>query len=319
MTPQEQAQLSAAAELYYLDVINIISTGVGIGMFGIGFCVALWYLSNSRWGHAKIILLSCCLVIVLCSCWSLAYFGSYTLSSIRLVFVDQSIEIDLKTSIILDYINSWLPSIALVTGDFIVTWRAWVLLENNYYLQLILAVLGVANLGTNIASCIEDSIRVKSKLIGTISVLDWLSNACSIALNLCATSLIAWKAWTHNHTVKGSLHQKKTYVQKVLLLLIESGAWFCSIQLTVLAFTLVSIYVSNAGSLGFQEAFAVISAASTLAPAWYPVAVIILIQSNNSPVVETLHNTHSGRHLSDVDGNVEEASSNVEQGGRLRF
>ncbi|KAJ3757162.1 hypothetical protein EV360DRAFT_71374 [Lentinula raphanica] len=112
MTPDEQAQLAADAALYYFDFINIISSAIGIGMLSLGFALAVWYMRSDHWSHTKITLLICCSVILICSYWSVAYFGAYTMSSIHFVFVNQSNEIDLTPSLILDYINSWLPSIA---------------------------------------------------------------------------------------------------------------------------------------------------------------------------------------------------------------
>ncbi|KAJ3768746.1 hypothetical protein FB446DRAFT_255040 [Lentinula raphanica] len=300
MPPDEQAQLAADAALYYFDVINIISSAIGIGMLSLGFALAVWYMRSDHWSHTKITLLICCSVILICSYWSVGYFGAYTMSSIHFVFVNQSNEIDLTPSLILDYINSWLPSIALVMGDLIVTWRAWILLQHNRCSQFVLAIFSIANLGLNAAACIQDTIMVRTKLVRTTSALDWLSNAASIVMNMCATLMIAWKAWAHSRLMKEYLgHTRRTYVNKVLLLLIESGALFCLVQLIVLAFTLVSTYSINAAdSLAYQEAFAIIGTASTLAPAWYPIMVIILIQSDRSPVEQTLQDSHA--HSEDI-------------------
>ena len=51
-------------------------------------------------------------------------------------------------------------------------------------------------IGFNVADCIWDNIQEYMKNLGfSLSVLDWLSGLISLAINMLATGLIAWKAW----------------------------------------------------------------------------------------------------------------------------
>ncbi|KIK56228.1 hypothetical protein GYMLUDRAFT_821836 [Collybiopsis luxurians FD-317 M1] len=97
----------------------------------------------------------------------------------------------------------------------------------------------ITNIGINVADCILDNIEVKTIAVaGTSTILDWLSGVLSLAVNMFATGLIAWKAWNFNHDMAEAGIKRTTRVQKILLLLIESGAVYCTIQA---AFTIVTI------------------------------------------------------------------------------
>lgn len=85
--------------------------------------------------------------------------------------------------------------------------------------------------------------------------LDLFSIVASLMLNVCATLLVVWKAWWvarsfclcsrtyicyrgHHCLLTEAGFRKQTRLQRILLLLIESGAIFCATQLTYIIYAL---------------------------------------------------------------------------------
>ncbi|KIK57912.1 hypothetical protein GYMLUDRAFT_737071 [Collybiopsis luxurians FD-317 M1] len=187
----------------------------------------------------------------------------------------------------LTYTLSWVGTINALLSDFIVVWRAWILFQHNVLLRYILAFLMTANVGINIVDCILIDVQINTENVGGSIVLDWVSDLLSLVVNMCATSLIAWKAWKHrSFLVQAEVH-RRTRIENVLLLLIESGAIYCSIQAVYTALTIVNTYAAVVNLPRFL--LIVIEAISGVAAAWYPIAVIILINVDRSPVVETIY------------------------------
>ncbi|KIK54250.1 hypothetical protein GYMLUDRAFT_264748 [Collybiopsis luxurians FD-317 M1] len=90
---------------------------------------------------------------------------------------------------------------------------------------------------------------------------------------------------------------RRTRIQNILLLFIESGAIYCAIQALYAIFTLLNIYgPGNEILLSILDIFSVLL---TFASALYPIAVVILINMDNgTSAIESFHigQTSEGSH-----------------------
>ncbi|KIK57917.1 hypothetical protein GYMLUDRAFT_45729 [Collybiopsis luxurians FD-317 M1] len=128
-------------------------------------------------------------------------------------------------------------------------------------------------------------------------ILDWSSTLLSLVVNIFATGLIARKAWNHHHIVTEAAFRKRTRAQNILLLLIESGTIYCVIQLAYTASTLCTIYADL--TFGALQVLTIVNDIFIVTVACYPVAVIILINKDQSPVLETLHTINGNLTMDD--------------------
>ncbi|KIK60855.1 hypothetical protein GYMLUDRAFT_244013 [Collybiopsis luxurians FD-317 M1] len=178
----------------------------------------------------------------------------------------------------LDYMLTWNITTSALLSDFIVVWRAWVLFQQERFWKMGLLLLMIVNIGINIADCILNTIEINMVQSGSIPILDWLSLIVSLIVNMFATGLIAWKAWNHYHIMRAAAVHRRTRVQKILLLLIESGAIYCAIQALYLVFYLVNAHATHNG---LYLTLNIVGSIFNLASAWYPIAVVILVNMDN--------------------------------------
>ncbi|KIK63278.1 hypothetical protein GYMLUDRAFT_463331 [Collybiopsis luxurians FD-317 M1] len=98
----------------------------------------------------------------------------------------------------------------------------------------------------------------------------------------------------HNHyTMKESAFCRRTRTQNMLLLFVESGAIYCSIQVLYIVLVLLHIY-GPANSI-LSLTLAIFSVIFAFASAFYPITVIILVNMDNTSVIESFHN-NEGSH-----------------------
>jgi hypothetical protein len=107
----------------------------------------------------------------------------------------------------------------------------------------------------------------------------------------------------HYHIMAEASIAHKSRSVRLMLLLIESGAIFCFLQLldmvvNILYATLPVEQATSKWNLSVAAINMIFSAASAL----YPVAVFILIHTNNSTVVETFHLTQSRQEANSSRG-----------------
>ncbi|KAI0054231.1 hypothetical protein BV25DRAFT_1782085, partial [Artomyces pyxidatus] len=123
-----------------------------------------------------------------------------------------------------------------ILSDAIVVWRALTLWSSD---RRIFFVLLIFMLGT-IAAAGSDLGLSLSQLFDTLDVVEDQSRVQqgrralilvgpTLATNVCATLLIAYKAWHYRVAVKAHLNEDNaaTKVEKILALLVESGVVYC--------------------------------------------------------------------------------------------
>lgn len=92
-------------------------------------------------------------------------------------------------------------------------------------------------------------VDLNTSIANTGTILDWISIVTTLAVNTMATLLIVYRAWyssitytqvvgahnkirIHHKSVRGISRNRKTQVEGILLLFIESGALFAAIQVS---------------------------------------------------------------------------------------
>ncbi|KAJ3821723.1 hypothetical protein F5878DRAFT_709425 [Lentinula raphanica] len=308
MSPDEQELLSSSAEVLFFNIVNSIVTITGYGAFVLGTTIAIssllrrYPLRHSLSGRG---LLVCLIVIFIFFTWHICYFGGLALTDFHYAFarilpgglVAQIQSANNHTTAWRYVAEAWIPTIIALLDDCIIVWRAWILFQQDKFVRLSLMALMMANIGVNVADCIWSDIELQLEMT-RFTTLDWLSFALTLAVNLYATILIALKAWHHHRFMKDALLYKKTRAQHILLLLVESGAIYCTIQTVYEVLLLLEIYTTVDTS--FIRNTSITMSVYVLVAACYPVAVMILAYNDISPVaqIETFNfqvmlNSHS--------------------------
>ncbi|KAJ7592211.1 hypothetical protein C8J56DRAFT_886918 [Mycena floridula] len=151
-------------------------------------------------------------------------------------------------------------------GDSIVVWRAWVIWTHHPRVHILLIVCLVGSFGD--LSQFSDTPRFPSTgswtLILTLPL--FLTNSVS-------TLSMGYKAWKYKVEIKqtlGLLHNKRNTVERVLILLTESGSIYCFLWLSILIFGLAS---SNNQSLSYQLIIVILPQLVAI----YPILIILLL------------------------------------------
>ncbi|KAE9383120.1 hypothetical protein BT96DRAFT_928974 [Gymnopus androsaceus JB14] len=298
MISQEQEDIFILAQNLTGFVVALIVQFIGYGMLMLGMGIAFHSLRERPWGHSRIIVVVCLIGTLVCSTWNGICQGMFTLEDVRYQFIRTleggllaQVQASLQEALITTYMQSWPVTIMLLLSDFMVTWRAWVLFQDKKLWRFGLAFFMIANIGINIADCIWADVEATVENT-SITILDSLSSMISLFINIFATLLIAWRAWNHHRILKQASIQHRTPVQSILLLLIESGAMFCAVQVSLGVVLLLETYTIGRDFTLLMGGNVMISV-SAIASALYPVAVIILVSKDKSPIIETLNYTQS--------------------------
>ncbi|KAI0323001.1 hypothetical protein OF83DRAFT_1090172 [Amylostereum chailletii] len=180
-----------------------------------------------------------------------------------------------------------LVSINFVLSDSVVLWRAWILWERRAFIVIASAILMAA---TSICAIGHTAIiprddltwnyssdgQIKSSYFGALEMF------LSFISNIFATGLIGIKTWRHRAFLKKLLidESNTSKVEKVLVLLTESGTIYCVIWV----FYIISHFsVFPGSSLTIPLAMACVSGL-------YPTIIIILVH---------LQKTHCDRSFSE--------------------
>ncbi|KIK58760.1 hypothetical protein GYMLUDRAFT_245847 [Collybiopsis luxurians FD-317 M1] len=291
MTTELQEELFNAGVDWTIDVMNLIIISWGFGALVLMTFIALQILSKKSRRRSRDALIICCIMMLLCLTASFLYFSVAILLDLSKVIGKITDEAAIVQETNWDCLNEVAGTLAILIGDSIVVWRAWVFLPERSNLKVILTVAMMANIGLNIADIVESITEGLNISQGVILPLDWISAIASFTINLFVTIFIAWKWRGHQQSWAAvSPGRGNTSVHKILLLLIESGAIFCAAQCSSIVFAMILNYApSNLDSNGLLYGYHFLASLSIVAPALYPAAVIILVNTNNSPVVESIH------------------------------
>ncbi|KAE9399114.1 hypothetical protein BT96DRAFT_939646 [Gymnopus androsaceus JB14] len=321
MTPQESEQIAAAEAGFFQNIPPLIFM---IGLFAPHLKPHHRQKENNGWAHKALIalLLVGAVMVVLTTCANIA--ANLLLVKFSLVvslssgdFIAQEMAANLK-AIVMFIVEDISENSIFLFADTAIVWRAWALWAENRLVKWTLFIILLADIDY-LAITIADSIvdtegSITSSDLNTVT-LDWLSTVFNLTVNIVATLLIAYRAWAHYKSTRAILHNKKTQVETILLLMVESGAIFGMVQLSNIIIqaldlhaTSVVVPIVNArifiDSLYLYSAWIIQSVFFDL-KAINPVALIILIQTGNTHE----HSIHL-EDISSLDINSVPMSSN---------
>ncbi|KAF9257122.1 hypothetical protein L218DRAFT_1019605 [Marasmius fiardii PR-910] len=169
-----------------------------------------------------------------------------------------------------------LMRVNFLLGDVIVVWRTCVVWSDSLKARLLLVLCMLATIGTGIAN-------------GAITILDFVrnasrSNAFSLLLtipplvtNLLATLLIGLRVWNYRRQIKSILTEKRsrtsTRVEHILVLLVESGVFYCAVWVLIL---LAGLDVMTPANNTLIDGIAV------SLTGMYPTFIVIMVSLNKS-------------------------------------
>ncbi|KAJ7497655.1 hypothetical protein FB451DRAFT_1121349 [Mycena latifolia] len=166
-------------------------------------------------------------------------------------------------------------------SDGIVVWRAWVICSGDHrkYLYipvgfLLLTALAIAGtIGLRIADLSKAGFGERSFFAQTLNILQVSNVSTSFLSNLASTILIGVTAWRHRQRIKDAF-RNKTKGDQILILLFESGLFYCFSGLTVVVAMLIRLPHGTLGDI-------YIPVATQFAGAYTPV-VLLLVRSQTS-------------------------------------
>ncbi|KAJ3731336.1 hypothetical protein DFJ43DRAFT_1079733 [Lentinula guzmanii] len=283
---------SISGQLYY-NIINLICFAVLYGVFLAATSIALKLLLDAKPHSTRriILLLVTSIILIINTIDFLDTFEPLLILSKKTLIAslsgglpEQSL---LAQASIITWveISSWASTVELCISDLLVVWRAIAIWDGNQLIKWALIALMVINGVTNFAQAILSDVSsvnpIRTRQINAASIY------ISLATNAIATGLIALKLWKYRRSVRTVLGRyKSTPMQKLLLLLVESGAIFLILQLTM-----AMLDVEDIGSQpnSFQLAYTILEEIFEEACCLYPVAVVIMINFQSSLVDATAH------------------------------
>ncbi|TRM59653.1 hypothetical protein BD626DRAFT_572595 [Schizophyllum amplum] len=216
-----------------------------------------------------------------------------------------------------------LARINYILSDAIVTWRAWILWPQN---RPVMCALALALLLTTVGGFSEFGYTYAKygPSSATSSLPDRTDNvirACAAALlvvltNLLSTTLVAIKVWQYRRDVKSHLGRTtQTRVEKILLLLAESGVLYSAIWLAYLAVGFDNVDVYDGHDLTVADGISVVIPSIA---GIYPTLVVLICALQNSPThhIETIGLNAS---MCDSGGTPADARAGVRPGEALIF
>jgi hypothetical protein len=174
--------------------------------------------------------------------------------------------------------------VSIVISDLIVLWRAHVLWGFNRIILGISAVLvmftiaGVIVTAVTVAQAATQPknvpINAAHNIYGALGVLS------SVLTNLWATILVTWKTWTYRKNIINVLRQyRETSTERVLVLLVESGAFFTMIWALAFISNMLGIKNTTAAQQQSESEFfrTMMFAAMPMIVGMYPTGIIVVV------------------------------------------
>ncbi|KAJ7592354.1 hypothetical protein C8J56DRAFT_887055 [Mycena floridula] len=274
--PLTDSDIFALKEFLLQTAVQFLGHGIYSGLVMI-VLYSLW--TNKAQLPARRILIVATISMFLASTTQLAIALAYYLIQLLTAGFDPP---NVEGTLI--YMN--IPSDALVRlnyliGESIVVWRAWVLWTNHSRVHKLLIVCLVGSfVGASadlIFSILYDLSLFSSTPRFPPTGLRTLILTLSLFLtNSVSTLLMGYKVWEYKVEIKRNLglsQNNRTKVERVLILLTESGSIYCLLWLSMLVFGLES---SNNDSLSY-EIITIILPQIVLSQAIYPILIILLV------------------------------------------
>ncbi|KAF9038258.1 hypothetical protein BDP27DRAFT_788622 [Rhodocollybia butyracea] len=260
MTPEEVAEVKSAGSLFFIDVVSDIFLSTLFGIYCLAYCISLYIYFNTKGnaGNAKkamicVLLGNFVLMLIL--------FVSFVAVTPELVkyglvvilpggIMEQIVAANSQSQVtILTNLYSWLSNVIPFIADIVIVWRAWALWTNNTKVKWTLLLLTFADIAVSLADSVVHSTVFQRRSNESAISLDWVAVILSLSVNLIATCSIAFQAWLHYKSMNSiSSRRRQTRGERILLLLLESGAVYMAVQLLAI----ITVALSNTYDQSFH-------------------------------------------------------------------
>ncbi|KAI5824288.1 hypothetical protein K523DRAFT_356961 [Schizophyllum commune Tattone D] len=176
----------------------------------------------------------------------------------------------------LNIVTDVFPRFNFVVSDAIVAWRAWVLWPDDRWIKSVLILCVLGSLAGVTIECVwtaqdvmgENSVRLRALMV-TMPLL---------VTNVVATTLVAAKVWYYRREIKSAIGswRKASQVEKVLMLLLESGCVYCLIWVVRLSIDLA------AGTGKTVHGYRIIGGTYHSIAGIYPTLIVIAVAGQRS-------------------------------------
>ncbi|KAA1475851.1 hypothetical protein DENSPDRAFT_853276 [Dentipellis sp. KUC8613] len=129
---------------------------------------------------------------------------------------------------------TFLPMINYLISDAIVVWRAWLVCERKFKIMFPSFILLALSLAAVVVSVVVFEMHANCDAAVNRDALISLNAGlafCFLAIlnNMWSTGVIAWTAWQHRKSIREHLSfgNRRSQVENILVLLVESGALYC--------------------------------------------------------------------------------------------
>ncbi|GLB44541.1 hypothetical protein LshimejAT787_1701680 [Lyophyllum shimeji] len=187
----------------------------------------------------------------------------------------------------LEELQYWTLLVAPLIGDSMVIWRAWVILGQERWFMLVPLALLLGTAGTSLTYAVVTSkyATIVADQVGHNQYTTKLYNsflALSLATNATTTLLILYKLWTLRRLTGEFTFSRPSRVQKVLVVIVESGVAFGLLQVISLILNFLSFPLD---SPSYVSETCIVAIYTFITP-MYPTLVVVLV-NQQSTIVET--------------------------------
>jgi len=288
MTSEESQQLTSVGSAHFWNICSLIFccvlTGGYLLAFAIGMHILLHKRNTCRAHKAMMFILpiGCGLVVL----------NIYTVTSQSLVLNKYGLMISLPGGLVAQIISAQSESatstilkaisvdVMFIIANTIILWRAWAICAQSRTMNFFLMIMLLVDIGINIADVMVVAKVTLLDTIGSSITMEWVAPVINLTVNTMSTLLIVYRAWTHNRLISSVLRKRKTQVESILLLFIESGAVFAAIQVLYIVFEVLDLNTDlkspiHTFSLFVADSYGICSTLN-------PLAIVILIHTRNT-------------------------------------
>ncbi|KAG6812175.1 hypothetical protein H0H92_004043 [Tricholoma furcatifolium] len=176
-------------------------------------------------------------------------------------------------------LQGWSIILWISLSDFVLIWRASILWADSrlkIFLRALLVPLW-ARLAFN--RIVYPTSTIVYGVVSHINDMDILLPV-SLSVNLMSTTAIAIRFWVHLKFTKALRRRKRSSVEKVFVILVDSGILFCAMQIAIVLLAFTGELKSTAGRI-FSSVYWITSAI-------YPLLFFLIVNDDDHPIIESV-------------------------------
>ncbi|KAJ7595333.1 hypothetical protein C8J56DRAFT_1159853 [Mycena floridula] len=285
MSDQQESGPLSDSDVYFLMECLIDTTALSLlhGIYSTLVVIALYKLCTRK-AHftAKNILIAATIIMFLCSTLHVAVeIGYYFIQLPALGYNPPDLNKLIKVLTDLAIFNS----LIYVISDSVVVWRAWVIWPDYWWVRvlLIFCLFGTF-VGVSIDFAFGTLFNLGNNKFVPTGPRTLILTLPLFLTNLTSTLLMGYKVWEYRAEIKYHLGLEKntrTQIERVLILLTESGAIYCFLWL---ANCLMAVTSRNNQSLGYQLVTGILPQLTAI----YPIIIILLVALEKANLQSTV-------------------------------